>query len=73
MNGFRLVEGFSEQLFESRTGLGASVLARALAPIQGRGLVEKDAGTWRATAKGFRFLNEILVPLLPDAEPVTTE
>jgi oxygen-independent coproporphyrinogen-3 oxidase len=73
MNGFRLVEGFSEQLFESRTGLGASVLGRALAPIQGRGLVEKDAGTWRATAKGFRFLNEILVHLLPDAEPIAAK
>lgn len=70
MNGFRLVEGFSEQLFESRTGLGASVLGRALAPIQGRALVELNAGTWRATAKGFRFLNEILVHLLPDVEPV---
>lgn len=70
MNGFRLVEGFSEQLFVSRTGLGASVLGRALAPIQGRGLVELNAGTWRATAKGFRFLNEILVHLLPDVEPV---
>ena len=71
MNGFRLVEGFSEDLFESRTGLGAGVLGEALAPIQGRGLVEVDSGSWRATAKGFRFLNEILVQLLPDAGPIS--
>jgi putative oxygen-independent coproporphyrinogen III oxidase len=68
MNGFRLVDGFSERLFESRTGLNAAVLQRALGPLQGRGLVHCESGTWRATAKGFRFLNDILVELLPDTE-----
>ncbi len=64
MNGFRLVEGFSDQQFESRTGLPVSVLERALAPIQARGLVARETQGWRATPQGFRFLNDILVALL---------
>jgi putative oxygen-independent coproporphyrinogen III oxidase len=72
MNGFRLVEGFEDHLFAGSTGLPISVLERALAPLVGRGLVERQAGGWRATPTGFRFLNEILVALLPEtgAAPV---
>jgi putative oxygen-independent coproporphyrinogen III oxidase len=68
MNAFRLAEGFTDELFEDRTGLNAAVLERALAGLVQRGLVERVPGTWSATAKGFRFLNEILVELLPDAK-----
>jgi oxygen-independent coproporphyrinogen-3 oxidase len=64
MNGFRLVEGFPDEMFESRTGLPVSVLERTLAEVQARGLVARAPGTWRATAQGFRFLNDILVELL---------
>ena len=69
MNGFRLVEGFSDAVFEASTGLKVAVLERALAPVIARGLVERTPGGWCATPKGFRFLNEILVELLPDSEP----
>jgi len=68
MNAFRLAQGFSDELFEARTGLNAALLERALIQLVQRGLVERAPGTWRATAKGFRFLNEILVELLPEAE-----
>jgi len=64
MNGFRLVEGFSDRQFESRTGLPVSVMERALAPIRERGLVARERDTCRATPQGFRFLNDILVALL---------
>ena len=69
MNGFRLVEGFADELFEARTGL-ADRGARAGAGTAGRRAGWSKAGRkrWRATPKGFRFLNEILVELLPDAE-----
>ena len=67
MNGLRLVEGFADDLFAARTGLDPQVLMERLAPIQARGLLERTPGHWRATPKGFRFLNEILVELLPDA------
>jgi len=30
--------------------------------------VERREKRWRASPKGFRFLNEILVELLPDAD-----
>jgi oxygen-independent coproporphyrinogen-3 oxidase len=70
MNGFRLVEGFSDQQFESRTGLRISVLEGALATLVDRGLVQRGQSGWRATAKGFRFLNEILVELIPDNQTV---
>jgi putative oxygen-independent coproporphyrinogen III oxidase len=65
MNGFRLVRGFADEQFESRTGLSIAVLERALAPLVGRGLVERGRESWAATPKGFRFLNDILVELLP--------
>jgi oxygen-independent coproporphyrinogen-3 oxidase len=69
MNGFRLVQGFVEELFEDRTGLPIDVLERSLAPIVERGLVERSQKRWRATPKGLRFLNEILVELLPETDP----
>ncbi len=69
MNGFRLVEGFAVELFEARTGLSNDVLVHALAPLVARGLVERGEKCWRATPKGFRFLNEILVELLPATGP----
>ncbi len=65
MNGLRLAEGFRGTLFEERTGLSETTLTGALTPALERGLVLHDAGTWRASARGFRFLNEILVDLLP--------
>jgi putative oxygen-independent coproporphyrinogen III oxidase len=68
MNGFRLVEGFADDLFETRTGLPNAVLEDALSALTVRGLVERGQKRWRATPKGFRFLNEILVELLPEAE-----
>jgi oxygen-independent coproporphyrinogen-3 oxidase len=71
MNGFRLVEGFADELFESRTFLDVAVLEDALGGLVARGLVERGVGNWAATPKGFRFLNDILVELLPQAEPET--
>jgi oxygen-independent coproporphyrinogen-3 oxidase len=69
MNGFRLVRGFGDEMFESRTGLAVAVLERALAPLVARGLVERGEKHWGATPKGFRFLNDILVELLPATPP----
>ena len=71
MNGFRLVDGFADQLFEGRTGLPVAVLEELLEGLTARGLVERQSGRWAATAKGFRFLNDILVELLPANEAST--
>lgn len=67
MNAFRLKDGFSERLFAVRTGLDPGVLAGALGRAVARGLVRKDPDGWRATATGFRFLNDVLLELLPEA------
>jgi oxygen-independent coproporphyrinogen-3 oxidase len=67
MNAFRLRQGFADAHFESTTGLNATVLERALSPLVARELVDRLADGWRTTDKGFRFLNEILVELLPEA------
>jgi oxygen-independent coproporphyrinogen-3 oxidase len=66
MNGFRLLEGFDVGLFEAHTGLPANTLDTALTSAVGKGLVENLDGRWRATPRGWQFLNEILVDLLPD-------
>ena len=69
MNGFRLVEGFTDELFEARTGLpSAASSSERLAPVRPAGWWSEAHERWRATPKGFRFLNEILVELLPDGE-----
>jgi putative oxygen-independent coproporphyrinogen III oxidase len=70
MNGFRLVDGFADALFAERTGLDPSILDEPLEPLASRGLLERGPDHWRASAIGFRFLNEILVELLPDAPKV---
>ena len=71
MNGFRLVEGFAEELFAGSTGLahwrpGAGAGAAGRARTGGAGA--RDTGA--QPPKGFRFLNEILVALLPETEAV---
>ena len=71
MNAFRLVDGFSDALFEARTGLPIEILERALRPIEARGLVARELGCWRATPQGLRFLNDILVALLPEPGAAT--
>jgi oxygen-independent coproporphyrinogen-3 oxidase len=68
MNGFRLVGGFADELFTGHTGLPIEVLENAMRPSIARGLVERTPGTWRTTPRGLRFLNEILVGLLPEGE-----
>jgi oxygen-independent coproporphyrinogen-3 oxidase len=68
MNGFRLIDGFTDQMFESRTGLRVAELEAQLAGLVDRGLVVRDPGRWRASPNGLRFLNDILVELLPEAE-----
>jgi putative oxygen-independent coproporphyrinogen III oxidase len=63
MNSLRLREGFDEPEFEQRTGLDAGSLAGSLEGLRARQLLEKgplSRGNWRASALGFRFLNDVL-------------
>ncbi|MFO1400405.1 MAG: radical SAM family heme chaperone HemW [Steroidobacteraceae bacterium] len=65
MNALRLREGFGMPMFESRTGLGASAVAATLERAREQGLLECQAGLWRTTSLGERFLNDLLQRFLP--------
>ncbi len=73
LNASRLTDGFDAELFESRTGLPAAILEQRLAGPIGKGLVVASAGnvadgekSWRVTALGRRFLNDLQSDFLPD-------
>jgi oxygen-independent coproporphyrinogen-3 oxidase len=68
MNALRLVEGFEEGLFETRTGLAWSELAGPVGSLAKRGLLEsipRQAFRWRPTELGQRFLNDAIAEFLP--------
>ncbi len=60
LNGLRLNDGFDEGIFEERTGISPDELATATETARERGLLERsDAGRWRPTGLGRRFLNDL--------------
>ncbi len=67
LNALRLNAGFDTALFEQSTGLAFELLRPALERAQSRGFLEYDE-PWRCTQQGQRFLNDLLVEVLPDHE-----
>ena len=65
LNALRLVDGFPVALFAQRTGLPITLIERKLAGAEKAGLIERDHATIRPTARGQRFLNDLLEPFLP--------
>ncbi len=68
MNALRLVEGFEQGLFETRTGRSWSELAGPLGRLAERGLLEsipRRSLAWRPTELGQRFLNDVIAEFLP--------
>lgn len=66
LNALRLVEGFSTAEYEGATGLPWSEQAATSAALVARGLVSETGGRVRATRRGLRFLNDVLVEYLPE-------
>ena len=67
LNVLRLPGGFSESAFSERTGLPAAVLAGGIDKARELGLMRAaEAGQWRPTARGLRFLNDLQGLFLPD-------
>jgi putative oxygen-independent coproporphyrinogen III oxidase len=60
LNALRLVEGFPIALFTQRTGLPIAVAEPALATAEGAGLIERDHARIAPSARGRRFLNDLL-------------
>ncbi|MDD9806460.1 MAG: radical SAM family heme chaperone HemW [Gammaproteobacteria bacterium] len=73
LNALRLTHGFRASLFHRRTGLDAGLLERRLAPLTRRGLIERRGAPGRrryaATPLGARFLDDVLVEILPESQP----
>ena len=65
LNALRLSYGFSAGLFQERTGLPITTIARQLQVAEEKGLLERDLKHVRPSAKGRRFLNELLEAFLP--------
>ena len=59
LNALRLNEGFSNQCFESRTGLDTEVFRAAMQDSVDRGLIESTVVGWKPTDFGRRFLNDL--------------
>ncbi|MCX7626889.1 MAG: radical SAM family heme chaperone HemW [Methylophilaceae bacterium] len=66
MNALRLTHGFPPRLFMERTGLPISMLERAMAEAQEKGLLLRDHQRIAPTPLGRRFLNELLQIFLDD-------
>jgi oxygen-independent coproporphyrinogen-3 oxidase len=64
LNALRLVEGFPVTLFAQRTGLSLNVVEEQLARAERSGLIERDHARIKPTAKGQRFLNDLLESFL---------
>jgi oxygen-independent coproporphyrinogen-3 oxidase len=65
LNALRLVEGFPSALFQERTGLPFAVIQKNLEKAEHEGLLERDLQRIRPSAKGRRFLNDLLQEFLP--------
>ncbi|MDR1461563.1 MAG: radical SAM family heme chaperone HemW [Azoarcus sp.] len=66
MNALRLSDGVPLRLFHERTGLPLSAAAAGLATARARGLLDLSRNRLRPTARGQRFLNDLLQIFLPD-------
>lgn len=65
MNALRLLAGVPAPLFAERTGLPLASIAAGLATARQRGLLDAAPGRLRPTARGVRFLNDLLQIFLP--------
>ncbi|AKH68299.1 putative oxygen-independent coproporphyrinogen III oxidase [Spongiibacter sp. IMCC21906] len=66
MNALRLSEGFSQTLFEQRSGLNWTIVADTIKTLQARGLIQEQAGQFKATQRGFVMLDSLLGEFLAE-------
>jgi oxygen-independent coproporphyrinogen-3 oxidase len=65
LNALRLVEGFAPALFQERTGLPLQLIEGRLRDAEEKGLLERDWRRIAPSARGQRFVNELLQLFLP--------
>ncbi|HEX4267853.1 MAG TPA: radical SAM family heme chaperone HemW [Steroidobacteraceae bacterium] len=61
LNALRLVQGFEVRTFTGRTGLPWEAVAQTMADLAGEGLIVASGSCYRATPRGLRFLNDLLL------------
>jgi oxygen-independent coproporphyrinogen-3 oxidase len=66
LNVLRLHEGFTADLFETRTGLPARLIVERIHSLGERQLLEQAGTTIRATPLGRRFLDTVVAEFFPD-------
>ncbi|GAB3546505.1 radical SAM family heme chaperone HemW [Noviherbaspirillum agri] len=66
LNGLRLNEGFSPNLFAERTGLTLNAIERQLNAAEAKGLLYRDHQVIKPTELGRRFLNDLQQMFLTD-------
>jgi len=59
LNALRLKEGVAATSFEERTGLSLAAISKPLQAATAKGLLDSDPTRLRATALGWRFLNDL--------------
>ena len=68
LNALRLNDGFSEAIFEERTGNSPEALSGIMRRACEKGLVLRGRNAvWRATRQGRRFLNDLQAEFLPES------
>jgi len=67
LNALRLNEGFTAELFETRTGLSMTAIRPLVDEALERRLLERTNVGWRASELGRRFLNDLQALFLPAA------
>jgi oxygen-independent coproporphyrinogen-3 oxidase len=73
LNALRLTEGFPVSLFAERTGLPITTVERELRAAEAAGFITRDHRWIQPTARGRRFLNDLLEPFLPAPESPPAE
>jgi oxygen-independent coproporphyrinogen-3 oxidase len=61
LNALRLVEGFQVPAFMRRTGLPWQTVAATMADLVDEGLIVTSGSWYRASPRGLRFLNDVLL------------
>ena len=66
LNALRLTAGFEQERFAARTGLPWEVVDAPIRSALGAGLLLRTAEGYRPSARGLRFLNDLLLGFLPE-------
>lgn len=72
LNALRLVDGVPHALLYERTGLAPDAIEDALTRAERAGLLVRAGDRLRASARGRRFLNDLVAMFLPEATPART-